>query len=267
MSRSGIQPTVPHRPQVGIPWRTLTEQERQKRDKLDYYFTAVEKAGAAPREIRLNQSPEELEEQLAGFDGFVLPGSPEDVDPRRYGAIPHPQTKWLSPHRDTTDTAILRHAFAAGKPVLAICYGCQNLNVTLGGTLYQDIPSELHTTIRHSRDGLAREAQDPVHAVRIAPGGELGQLAAAVGLAMRDGGFEVQINTSHHQAVRDLGSGLRVAALAPDGVVEAIEHDPHKHWVVGVQWHPERMVGHALSDSLFRALVAATRQAARSSGK
>ena len=160
MSPAEIPSTV-HGPRIGIPWRTMTEQQQQKRDKLDYYFEAVRRAGADPAEIRLNQSPEELAEQLRQCDGFVLPGSPEDVEPRRYGAARHPQTKWLDPHRDTTDTAILEHALGASKPVLAICYGCQNLNVSLGGTLYQDIPSELHSSIEHSRNGLPRDAQDP----------------------------------------------------------------------------------------------------------
>ena len=254
-------PSTAHGPRVGIPWRTMTEQEQQKRDKLEYYFQAVRRAGAEPTEIRLNQSPQDLAKQLKRCEAFVLPGSPEDVDPRRYGAAPHPKTNWVDPHRDTTDSAILEHALATSKPVLAICYGCQNLNVTLGGTLYQDIPSELHSKIEHSRNGLPREANDPTHAARIAPGGELGLLAAAVGLPRGDGGFEVQVNTSHHQAVRDLGRGLRIAAVAPDGVIEAIEHEPHKPWVVGVQWHPERMAGQALSESLFRALVEATRAA------
>ncbi len=250
-----------NQPRVGIPWRTLKEQREQKRDKLDHYFEAVRKAGAEPQEICLDQSQEELAKQMSDLDGFVLPGSPEDVDPRRYGAEPHPKTKWLNPNRDSTDTVIIEHALAAGKPVLAICYGCQNLNVTLGGTLYQDIPSELHTNLVHSRDGLPREAKDPTHPARIEPGGELGQLAAQAGLALREGGFDVQINTSHHQAVRDMGRGLHVAAVAPDGVIEAIEHEPHKHWVVGVQWHPERW-DHPLSEALFRGLVQATRAVA-----
>lgn len=262
MTPADTQLSTVSRPRVGIPWRTTQEQRDGTRDKLDFYFRAVRKAGAEPLEVSLEQSPEQLARQLEELDAFVLPGSPADVNPSRYDAAQHPKTKTIDANRDATDTAILEHAFATGKPVLAICYGCQNLNVTLGGTLYQDIPSELHTNLVHSRDGLAREAKDPMHEARIEPGGELGQLAAEAGLPMRGGGFHVQINTSHHQSIRDLGHGLRVAAVAPDGVIEAVEHEPHKHWVVGVQWHPERMPGHALSESLFRALVQATRAAA-----
>src|SRR5215472_7880330 len=153
MPPADSHPNSAKEPRVGIPWRTLKEQRDQKRDKLDHYFQAVRKAGAEPQEIRLDLSPEELANQLMDLHGFVLPGSPEDVDPRRYGAEPHSKTKWVNPNRDSTDTGIIQHAFAAGKPVLAICYGCQNLNVSLGGTLYQDIPSELHTDLVHSRDG------------------------------------------------------------------------------------------------------------------
>jgi putative glutamine amidotransferase len=93
-------------------------------------------------------------------------------------------------------------------------------------------------------------------------GGELAQLAASSGVAKSAHGFDVRINTSHHQSIRELGHGLRVAAVAPDGVIEAVEHEPPKHWVVGVQWHPERMKDDALSGMLFRALVQATRAAA-----
>ncbi len=200
--------------------------------------------------------------QLNDMDAFVLPGAPADVNPSLYRAARHPKTHDADGNREKTDFAILEHAFAAGKPVLAICYGCQSLNVCLGGTLYQDIASELRTNIEHSKEGLPPDAPDPLHAARIEPGGELGQFAAASGLQKRDGGFDAQVNTSHHQSIRDLGHALRLAAVAPDGVIEAVEHEPHKHWVVGVQWHPERMAGHALSQSLFRALVRATRAAA-----
>jgi putative glutamine amidotransferase len=261
MALSSLQSGSSHPPRVGIPWRTTQEERANKRDKLDYYFRAVRAAGADSTEVSLEQSPAQLARQLESLDAFVLPGSPADVDPSRYGASRHPKTNTVDANRDKTDTAILEHAFGSAKPVLAICYGCQNLNVSLGGTLYQDIPSQLHTAIVHSRDGLQAGAPDPLHGARIEPGGELGQLAAAAGLTQRDGGFDAQVNSSHHQSIRELGHGLRVAAVAPDGVIEAIEHEPHKHWVVGVQWHPERMKDDPLSEALFRALVQATRAA------
>jgi putative glutamine amidotransferase len=246
---------------VGIPWRTSHEEAKGNTSKLQYYCAAVTAADGEPVPVSLKLSPSDLAAQIQNLDAFVLPGAPTDVNPELYRASRHEKTHDADANREKTDFAVLEYAFASGKPVLAICYGCQSLNVCLGGTLYQDIASQLHSTIEHSKEGLPPDAADPIHPARIEPGGEIAQLAAISGYANEDGRFDVQINTSHHQSVRDLGHGLRVAAVAPDGVIEAIEHEPHKHWVVGVQWHPERMKGDALADALFRALVQATRAA------
>lgn len=263
MTSANSQLSTKFRPRVGIPWRTTQEEERNITNKLQYYFAAVQHADGQPVGISLRQPKAQLTAQIQDLDAFVLPGGPADVNPALYHSPRGEKTHEADPNREKTDFVILGHAFAAGKPVLAICYGCQSLNVCLGGSLYQDIASELHSDIVHSRDGLPPEAQDPMHLARIEPGGEIAQLAAASSLERAPGGFTVRVNSSHHQSVRDLGNGLRVAAVAPDGVIEAIEHEPHKHWVVGVQWHPERMAGHVLSESLFRALVQATRAAVR----
>ncbi len=252
---------TPHKPRVGVPYRSAAEEMAGKRDRYELYLRAVRQAGGEPVEISLSLPKTECERLLESLDAIVLPGSPADVDPARYGARREPQCAEADPKREATDAALLEHAFAAKKPVLAICYGAQLLNVCLGGSLYQDIASELRTPIRHSKDGLPTGAPDLVHPARIEPGGEIAQLAAACGLENSGGRFEARVNTSHHQAIRDPGRGLRVAAYAPDGVIEAVEHDPHKHWVVGVQWHPERMAGDALAEALFRALIQATRAA------
>ena len=262
MSPSNTSGNTLLRPRVGIPWRTSEEEEKRITKKLDYYFESVKQAQAEPYAISLGFTPDQLFGQISDLDAFVLPGAPADVNPALYGAVRHAKAHEADASREKTDFAILEHAFAAGKPVLAICYGCQSLNVCLGGSLYQDIASELHTSIEHSKEGLPPDAPDPMHAARIAPGGELAQLAAASGYANRGEGLDVRINTSHHQSIRDLGGGLRVAARAPDGVIEAVEHEEHKHWVLGVQWHPERMAGDALAGALFRALVQATRTVA-----
>jgi putative glutamine amidotransferase len=250
------------KPRVGLPYRTVLEEKTHKREKYDLYVEAIRAAGGEPVEISLTLDPAELKRQAAALDAVVLPGSPADVDPARYAAPRHPACAPADADRERADDALLDDAFAAGKPVLAICYGVQLLNVHLGGSLYQDIASELRSPIRHSKDGLPPGAPDPEHPARIEPGGELAQLAGACGLEISGGGFAARVNTSHHQAIRDLGRGLQVVAVAPDGVIEAVEHEAHKHWVVGVQWHPERMAGDALSAALFRALVAATRAAA-----
>lgn len=250
------------KPRVGVPWRTTNEENEQNWAKLDNYLNAVTEAGGEAVPISLRLSREELAAVAKTLDAMVLPGSPADVEPARYGAARHPKSAEADTNRERTDIALLDDAFAEKKPVLAICYGTQLLNVCLGGSLYGDIASELHTPIRHSREGLPREAADPVHPASIEAGGEIGQLAAACGLEQRDGRFEASVNTSHHQAIRDLGRGLRAAAYSPDGVIEAVEQAPHKNWVIGVQWHPERMAGDALAGALFRSLIQAARTAA-----
>lgn len=258
MTPAETQPSAPSRPRVGIPWRTTQEQHEEKRDKLDYYFQEVRKAGAEPVEVSLEQSPEELAHQLEQLDAFVLPGSPADVDPSRYGASKHPKTKTLDPNRDATDEAILDHAFASSKPVLAICYGCQILNVYLKGSLIQDIPDvrpDRPHAVPHGTTDLAAGAKsgDQEHDAALIPGSLLAKLA---------GSSSAQINSSHHQAIDKPGEHLRVTAQAPDGIIEAVEWAGGSNWVVGVQWHPERMpAGDALSGKIFEDFVAAASKA------
>src|SRR6266852_4067863 len=240
------------RPRVGIPWRTTAEERQKNREKLAYYFRAVRKAGAEAEEVSLEQPKEELERRLKELDAFVLPGSPADVDPGRYGAVKHLKTKTLDENRDETDEAILRHALAAAKPVLAICYGCQLLNVHLKGTLVQDILAERPGSLRHGNTDLPPGAAkgDAVHPASFTPNSRLASL---------NQGTEAQINSSHHQAIDRPGENLRVTAQAPDGTIEGIEWTGDANWVVGVQWHPERMPGDALAERLFADFVSAAR--------
>ncbi len=253
---------------VGVPYRTAREEVAGENRKHDYYCQAVREAGGEPVAISLTLDDVRLSAMLHSLDAFVIPGSPADVDPARYGAARHANCGDADPARERTDWAIYEHAFAEQKPVLAICYGVQSLNVFLGGTLVQDIPSELPNALRHSknRNGevMPAPSQDPVHAVHIEAGSKLAELSGAAGN---------RVNTSHHQAIRTLGRGLRVTANAPDGVIEAVEYTaPGRaigqttggdagHWVLGVQWHPERPIheeaGDAFSAMLFRALVRA----------
>jgi putative glutamine amidotransferase len=247
------------RPRVGIPWRTVQEQRAGKRDKLDYYFRAVREAGAEPVEVSLEQPPAQLENQLKELDAFVLPGSPADVDPSRYGATRNPKTKTLDPERDATDEAILTHALSVSKPVLAICYGCQMLNVHLHGTLVQDIPAQRPDRphpVAHGMTDLAAGAKsgDQSHDAVLTSGSILANLA---------GSSPAEINSSHHQSIDRPGEKLRVTALAPDGIIEGVEWTGDSNWVVGVQWHPERMTGDAFSERLFSDFVAAARGAVK----
>jgi len=241
------------RPRVGIPWRTTAEERERNREKLDYYFRAVRNAGAEAEEISLEQPREALERQLSRLDAFVLPGSPADVDPSRYDAARHLKTKTLDANRDATDESILEHALKASKPVLAICYGCQILNVHLKGTLVQDIAAEKPGSLRHGNTDLPAgtakgDAEHPA------------SLAANSRLASLNQGTAAKINSSHHQAIDRPGENLRVTAKAPDGTVEGIEWTGDANWVVGVQWHPERMAGDALAEKLFADFVSAARK-------
>jgi putative glutamine amidotransferase len=256
MPRTTTSGSSAKRPRVGIPWRTAAEERNKMRQKLDYYFEAVRKAGAQPMEISLQQSPTELHEQLRELDAFVLPGSPADVDPTRYDAPKHAKTNELDAKRDSTDVAILDHALAAAKPVLAICYGCQLLNVYRHGTLIQDLPSERGNRpnrIAHGSTDLAAGAKpgDQSHGVSFLADSRLGQLSGA---------GEGVVNSSHHQAIDRPGKDLRVTAKATDGTIEGVEWTGDSNWVVGVQWHPERMAGDAFAERLFADFVAAARQ-------
>jgi putative glutamine amidotransferase len=252
-----MSPETPNRPRVGIPWRTSEEQQRGERRKLDYYFKAVESAGAEAHEISLDQSLAQLGKQLDGLDAFVLPGSPADVDPARYGSSKHEKTNKIDPDRDRTDTKILEHALSKHKPVLAICYGCQILNVQRNGSLIQDIPTERAGRPNpkpHGSTDLEAGAKkgDQEHGAVFLPGSRLAKLL---------GGTEAQINSSHHQAIDRAGEGLTVTAHSTDGVIEGVEWTGDANWVTGVQWHPERMFGDAFSERLFRDFVAAARGA------
>jgi putative glutamine amidotransferase len=264
-NRAGEGSAVQERPRVGVPYRTSKEEAAGNNTKHAEYCDAVRKAGGEPVAISLQLGDAELKKLAQTLDAYVLPGSPADVDPALYGTARKPKCDPADPARERTDYALLEDAFANVKPVLAICYGAQILNVRLGGTLYQDIESETPGSLNHTKDGVPKDQPDPVHDAVIESGGELAQIAAATGLEQSGDGYWARVNTSHHQSIKEIGHGLRVAARASDGVIEAVEHEPHKHWVVGVQWHPERptheKMGDALSEHLFRAFMQATRAA------
>lgn len=234
------------RPRVGVPWRTAAEESANKRERIENYLRAVRDAGGEPVVVSLRLPQGQLQQLAESLDAVVLTGSPADIEPARFGSARHPAANATDPDRERTDDALLDHALGTGKPVLAICYGAQLLNVHFGGSLLQDIPSEITTPIDHDQD---EGGNDGLHRIRI-EGGHLGELAKELGPKS-----ELQINSSHHQAILQPGRGLRITAHAPDGVVEAVECQEGKSWVVGVQWHPERMRGDALAEALFRRLV------------
>lgn len=238
------------RRRIGVPWRTSVEEAQGRRRAYEKYLRAVREAGGEPVEISLSLAPVELKRMAESLDGFVLPGSPADVEPRRFGGAANAQNANPDKRREYTDDGLLDQALVNGKPVLAICYGAQLLNVHQRGTLVQDIPSEMRNAMDH--DGGAGRSES-LHQVRI-QSGQLAELA---------GSSSVRVNSSHHQSVDKPGQGLRVAARAPDGVIEALEWTAGPGWALGVQWHPERMPNDPFAVALFRRLVKEAQGAGR----
>ena len=231
---------------VAIPEPTSSDQEYNGRS-LPPYLESLQAAGAEPVVIGLDEPQERVAQLLAGVNGILLPGSRYDVDPERYGEARAPECGDADPGRAAVDELFLQDAFNLRKPVLAICHGVQTLNVWRNGTLIQD----LKTAVNH------RPGRDVVeaHPVQIARGSRLARILAAGDVP------EPKVNSSHHQAVRTAGDNLRVTAISPaDGVVEAVELDDSNHFVVGVQWHPERTYAvSSLSRAIFASLVEAAR--------
>lgn len=236
-------------PRVGIPYRTLQEQLNGERGKYEFYVRSVEKAGGIAVPVELNLEKRELERQARELHAVVLPGSPADVDPSRYSSARHPAVAQPDSAREATDFALLAHSFGEGKPILAICYGIQILNVYLGGSLIQDIPSEVQTKIHHS---AAKGEGERFHEVTVESRSRLAEIA---------GDDAIEVNSSHHQAIRELGNELRVTGRSGDGIIEAVEWVGDANRVIGVQWHPERMVEDRVAQVLFDDLIAAARMA------
>lgn len=249
-----------HGPRVGIPWRTSTDEEQARttgqRGRTEDYLKAVERAGAEGVILPLKDQ-KERDRLITTLDAFVLPGSPADVEPQAYGEVNRGMSAPADAAREETDRAILRHAFSEKKPVLAICYGCQLLNVYLGGTLIQDLKSETGTATAHQKKdlvpgGKAEPKDDPAHAATFESSSRLGALAES---------SEAIVNSSHHQAILEPGKDLRITSRASDGTIESVEWTGDSNWVTGVQWHPERMLGDAFSERLFKDFVAAAAKA------
>jgi putative glutamine amidotransferase len=212
------------------------------------YSEAVEAAGAIPVHLSLIPKQEYIDAAVEGLDGILLPGSDTDVDPALYGEEPHPKLETVIPDKDQTDRLVLEAAELRNIPVLAICYGMQALNVARGGTLIQDIGSQLEETVKHQQ-GTPRGRSS--HAIRIERESILGAMKS-----VSQNGDSVRVNSHHHQAIGKVGKQLKPVAWATDGIVECIEDTREGKFIVGVQWHPELSYrSDALSGELFEAFV------------
>jgi putative glutamine amidotransferase len=221
---------------------------------LQPYLAAVRGAGASPVLVwpdpETLADPAEIRSYLSGFAGLLLPGG-KDVEPWRFGEEPHPRLGDTDAALDAGELALTAAALDLALPVLAICRGIQVLGVAVGGTLYQDLPSQRPSPVDHQ---VRTTPATLAHEVEVAPGSVLGNLV---------GTTRFPVNSRHHQAVRAGGAEqvgpLTVVAQAPDGVVEALEL-PGERFVLGVQWHPENLVGdREEARRLFRGFVEASR--------
>ena len=210
--------------------------------RLDDYVESIEQAGGRPRILDVTDSPRKV---LGEIDGLVLTGG-GDIDPVLYRAERHDTVSDAEPGRDEFEIDLARRAMDADLPVLAICRGAQVLNVAAGGTLVQDIPSAIETTLTHS---LQEPKHEIAHEVTVARGSRLEQ---ALGSAVKAG--LCRVNSRHHQSVGDLGQSLQASATAADGVVEAIE-SRDATFCVGVQWHPENFWRTGEFNPLFESFV------------
>jgi putative glutamine amidotransferase len=247
-------------PRIAIPEPTSTDEAYNQRS-LPQYMRAVEAAGGIPVPILLQESSETQTRLLATCCAILLPGSPADVDPVRYGQPMAKECAAKDALREAVDDLLFEDAFSTGKPILGICYGLQSLNVWRHGSLIQDLPHAEQGKGNHVNHQPGREVQE-AHALVLAGNSRLSRVLGRVEHAKTD----LQVNSSHHQAIDRPGEGLAVVATSPiDGVIEAVEGTDPNQFVVAVQWHPERSYeSSAASRALFAALLDAARSWASS---
>jgi putative glutamine amidotransferase len=238
------------RPRIAIPVPTSTDFAYNRQSWVQY-AEAVRRSGGEPIEVPLDATPAETARLITGCQGIVFPGSPADVNPQKYGQAPIDACAPADHARENVDELLLQDAHNLRKPILAICFGTQMLNVWRGGTLVQDL---MPLIVNHG----AGRAVAVAHSVDVSPDSALAELAATDESPSVGESMKLPVNSSHHQAIEVAGDGLRVVARSSqDGVVEAVEGETPGHFVLGVQWHPERSYGESsASDAMFRRLVA-----------
>jgi putative glutamine amidotransferase len=245
---SKSEETVGKRPRIAIPEPCSYDAEYSGR-ALPAYLRAIEAAGGEPVVVPLQSSPEEIARLITSCAAILLPGSKADVDPQKFSAEAHIKTAPADPPRDAADELLLQDAYNLRKPVFGICYGLQSLNVWRSGSLVQHIESK----VNHSPGAKVEVA----HNVWVATDSLL-----AKEILNASNAPAVPVNSSHHQSADVIGDGLRaVAHCAEDGVIEAIEGSMPGHYVLAVQWHPEKTFEtDQVSNKLFRAFVDSARE-------
>jgi len=239
-------------PRIAIPLPHSIDREYAER-AIPQYERAVEQAGGEPVRIPLDRTAAEVEKMIENCDGVLLPGSKADVDPAKFGASRSPHTGGADTGRDAVDEILLQEAYRVRKPVLGICYGLQSLNVFRSGSLIQHIPDVLPEDLRTRVNHEAGKTVAVAHTVEIERDSRLGEILG------RRVQLRIPVNSSHHQSADVIGSGLRISArCSEDGIIEALEGTASDHFVLAVQWHPERSVDDdEPSCAIFRALIKA----------
>lgn len=230
------------KPHIAIPQPTSFDPEYNQRG-WPQYARSVELAGGVAVPVPLTESQATVAKIISGCVGVLLPGSPADLDPQKFGQERNPQSAKADAAREAVDELLLQDAFNLHKPILGICYGLQSMNVWRNGSLNQHVA----TGVNHEPGRHVEEA----HALQVEQSSRLASILGNVSL---------KVNSSHHQAAEVPGDGLHVVARSvPDGVIEAVEGTADDQFVLGVQWHPER-TSQASSLAIFAAFVKAARQ-------
>jgi putative glutamine amidotransferase len=247
-------------PRIAIPMPHSTDLEYAQR-AIPLYERAVDLAGGVPVRIPLDQTPGELKKVIAGCDGVLLPGSKADVNPARFHQPVSPASAAADPRREEVDFFLLDDAYARQKPVLAICYGLQSLNVYRHGSLIQHIPDFLPEMPSNRVNHEAGRTVTVAHTVEIAANSNLRRIVNSTTRDEAPKNLVLPVNSSHHQSADKIGEGLRIVARCPDdGIIEALEGTASDHFVLAVQWHPERSVDQdEYSPKIFQALVQASK--------
>ena len=232
---------------------------------IPQYERAVAMAGGKPVRIPLNETPATLKALIDSCSGVLLPGSKADVDPARFNQKTSPHAAAADLRREAADDLLLEDAYSHRKPVLCVCYGLQSLNVFRGGSLIQHIPDFLPEETRTKVNHEAGRKVAVAHGVEIDADSRIAGLVNSEGRGLRaevQGPVVLPVNSSHHQSADTIGDGLRIVARCPnDGIIEALEGTSPDHFVLAVQWHPERSVDDdEPSRAIFRALIAAANQ-------
>jgi putative glutamine amidotransferase len=210
------------------------------------YSEAIEGLGAIPFHISLIPNEEYIAGALKNLDGILLPGSDSDVDPIRFGEEPQPRLKQIVPEKEETDLLVLAAAEKSGMPLLGICFGMQALNVARGGSLIQDIESQIPDALKHEQ---GKPLERNSHTLEIEENSLLSKLAGNKTVA--------RVNSHHHQSIKKVGENLKQTARTKDGVIECIEDTRADRFALGVQWHPElSWKTDELSRNIFETFIA-----------